>query len=203
MHTLPNLSYSFDALEPHIDARTMEIHHDKHHAAYVTKLNTALEGEDAALREMDIVALMRNLSQVSEGKRTAVRNNGGGHCNHSLYWEIIGPNKGGRPTGELLAAIEKNFGSFETFQEKFSAAAATHFGAGWAWLSVTGQGLAVTSTANQDSPYTDGPGTPILTIDVWEHAYYLKYQNRRPDHIAAFWKVINWDAVAERFSAAR
>lgn len=198
---LPALPYAFDALEPHIDARTMEIHHGKHHAGYVTKLNAAVEGTDAEGKSLE--ELMKNVSKYSTG----VRNNGGGHYNHSLFWTVMGPNKGGEPSGELADAINKKFGSFDKFKEEFSNAAATRFGSGWAWLVVKDDGsLAVTSTANQDNPVmdiADVKGTPVLGIDVWEHAYYLNYQNRRPDYISAFWNVINWDEVAKRYADAK
>ncbi|MCF8242763.1 MAG: superoxide dismutase [Melioribacteraceae bacterium] len=197
---LPALPYAFDALEPHIDARTMEIHHGKHHAGYVSKLNAAVEGTD--LEGKSLEDLMKDVSKYS----TAVRNNGGGHYNHSLFWSVMGPNKGGEPTGELAEAINSTFGSFEKFKEEFSNAAATRFGSGWAWLIVQDGNLAVTSTPNQDNPLmdlVDKNGTPILGIDVWEHAYYLKYQNKRPDYISAFWNVINWDEVAKRYSDAK
>jgi len=201
-HKLPTLPYSYDALEPHIDAQTMEIHLTKHHNAYVTNLNAALE-KHPELQAVDIETLLRNINSVPEEIRTAVRNNGGGHANHSLFWTIMGPNAGGTPTGELAEAINKAFGSFDAFKELFSRAAATRFGSGWAWLVVDGFGkLAVYSTANQDSPYMDGH-TPILGLDVWEHAYYLKYQNRRPEYINNWWNVVNWKAVAERYAQAR
>ena len=197
---LPQLPYDFNALEPSIDARTMEIHHGKHHNGYVTKLNGAVEGTE--LEGKSLEELMANVSQYS----TAVRNNGGGHFNHSLFWTVMGPNKGGAPEGELAEAINSEFGSFDAFKEKFSNAAATRFGSGWAWLIVADGKLAVTSTPNQDNPLMDiaeVKGTPILGIDVWEHAYYLNYQNRRPDYISAFWDVINWDEVARRYSEAK
>ncbi len=200
-YTLPQLPYAFDALEPYVDAQTMEIHHDKHHAAYVSKLNAAIEGK-ADLESKSIEDLMSNLSAVPEEIRSAVRNTGGGHYNHSVFWSVIGPNAGGSPEGELADAIAKDFGSFDAFKEKFSNAAATRFGSGWAWLAVGNGKLFVTSTPNQDSPVMDiaeVKGTPILTIDVWEHAYYLKYQNRRPDYISAFWNVVDWNAVAKRY----
>ena len=200
-YTVPDLPYAKDALEPHIDARTMEIHHDKHHGAYVSKVNAALEGSDLA--NLSIEELCRNLDKVPENKRTAVRNNGGGHANHSLFWEIMAPNAGGEPQGALADAIKSELGGFEKFQQDFSDAAATRFGSGWAWLSVDPSGkLVVESTPNQDNPYMNG-NTPILGIDVWEHAYYLNYQNRRPDYISAFWNVVNWPAVADRYSAAK
>ncbi len=200
-HTLPDLPFAHDALEPHIDARTMEIHHSKHHNTYVTSLNAALEGQDA-LAAKSVDALISDLDAVPEDIRGAVRNHGGGHSNHSLFWSILGPNKGGTPSGDLAAAIDSTFGSFDAFKEAFAKAAATRFGSGWAWLSVKDGALVVSSTPNQDSPIMEG-ATPILGIDVWEHAYYLNYQNRRPDYIAAFWNVVNWDAVAERYAAAK
>ncbi|MCC9641351.1 superoxide dismutase [Rhodopirellula sp. JC740] len=204
--TLPDLPYAYDALEPHFDARTMEIHHSKHHNAYVTKANDALAGTDLASKSVEEV--ISDLSAVPEDKRGAVRNNGGGHANHSLFWTVLGPGKGGAPSGELAAAIDSAFGSFDAFKEQFAAAGATRFGSGWAWLYVADGKLHVGSTANQDSPLMGEAvagigGTPILGLDVWEHAYYLHYQNRRPDYIAAFWNVVNWDAVAERFAAAK
>ncbi len=195
----PNLHYAYDALEPYIDARTMEIHHDKHHVAYTTNLNKALES--ANFQADSVEKLLADLNAVPEAIRTAVRNNGGGHVNHILFWEIMAKNAGGEPTGDLAAAIKKEFGDFKAFREKFSNAAATRFGSGWAWLSVKAGRLMVSSTANQDSPISEGM-TPILGIDVWEHAYYLKYQNRRPDYIEAWWNVVNWKAVAEKFHAA-
>ena len=199
--TLPALPYAYDALEPHIDARTMEIHHTKHHQAYINNVNKALEGH-ADLAAKSVEDLMCGLASVPEAIRTAVRNNGGGHANHSLFWTIMGPGAGGAPSGELGAAIEATFGSFENFQTQFNAAATTRFGSGWAWLSVDGGKLVVESTANQDTPLSEGR-TPILGLDVWEHAYYLNYQNRRPDYIGAFWNVVKWDAIAERFAAAK
>jgi Fe-Mn family superoxide dismutase len=201
-YKLPDLPYGFDALEPHIDARTMEIHHDRHHAAYVNNVNTALEGHPN-LAARSIEDLLRGINSVPEGVRTVVRNNGGGHANHSLFWQIMSPNGGGKPSGALAEAINSTFGSFDAFKDQFSKAAAGRFGSGWAWLVVDGSGkLAVTSTANQDSPYMEGQ-TPILGLDVWEHAYYLKYQNKRPDYIAAWWNVVNWPEVARRYEAAR
>ena len=198
---LPPLPYGENALEPHIDARTMGIHHDKHHAAYTNNLNAALEGH-ADLAGESIEALLGDLNAVPESIRTAVRNNGGGFANHNLFWEIMGPNAGGEPTGDLAAAIDDAFGSFSAFKEQFAKAAATRFGSGWAWLYVGKDGkLAITSTANQDTPLMDG-NTPILGIDVWEHAYYLNYQNRRPDYVSAWWNVVNWDAAAAKYSAA-
>lgn len=201
---LPDLPYAFNALEPHIDAKTIEIHHDKHHAAYVNKLNEAIKG-NTILESQSIEGILSNLSAVPKELRTAVRNNGGGHYSHTLYWDILGPDAGGQPNGELEDAIRRDFGSFDAMKEKLSNAAATRFGSGWAWLCVNNGKLRVCSTANQDNPLlpdAECPGIPILCIDVWEHAYYLKYQNRRPDYIAAIWNVINWDAVAKRFKAA-
>lgn len=205
-YSLPELPYALDALEPHIDAKTMEIHHGKHHNAYVTKLNGAIEGTD--LGSKSIEDLVADLASVPDDKRGAVRNNGGGHANHSLFWTVMGPGKGGNPSGDLGAAIDAAFGSFDAFKEQFAAAAATRFGSGWAWLYVEGGELKVGSTANQDSPLMGADiagisGTPILGLDVWEHAYYLNYQNRRPDYIAAFWSVVDWDAVATRYAAAK
>lgn len=198
--TLPNLPYAFNALEPHIDARTMEIHHGKHHNAYVTNLNKAIAGTDA--ENLSIEEICRSVSKYP----AAVRNNGGGHFNHSLFWTVMGPDAGGQPSGALAQAIDNAFGSFDAFKTKFSEAGAGRFGSGWAWLIVDGnKKLAVTSTPNQDNPLMDvaeNKGTPILGLDVWEHAYYLNYQNRRPDYIAAFWNVINWQEVASRFTAA-
>jgi len=202
-HTLPDLPYAFNALEPHIDAKTMEIHHDKHHAGYVTKLNAAIEGQ-ANLESQSIEDLIANLSSVPEKIRGAVRNNGGGHYNHSLFWQILGPKAGGAPGGELADAIKKDLGGFDAFKESFSNAAATRFGSGWAWLTVSNGKLCVCSTPNQDNPIMDSAdckGKPILGLDVWEHAYYLKYQNKRPDYIAAFWNVVNWDAVAQNYKS--
>lgn len=200
-YTLPDLPYAYDALEPHIDARTMEIHHTKHHQAYINKVNSAIEGTDLA--DKPIEDLMKGLDSVPENIRGAVRNHGGGHANHSLFWTILGPGAGGAPSGELSDAINAACGSFDAFKEQFANAAATRFGSGWAWLSVGSDGkLVVESTANQDTPLSEGR-TPILGLDVWEHAYYLHYQNRRPDYVAAFWNVVNWDEVARRFSAAR
>lgn len=196
---LPKLNYSYDALEPHIDARTMEIHHTKHHQAYITNLNGAIE-KTPELAGKSLVELLSDLNAVPEGVRGVIRNHGGGTYNHNLFWEIMGPKAGGAPKGDLMKAIEASFKSFDDFKAEFNNAAATRFGSGWAWLVKKGSGLAVVSTANQDSPLSDGL-TPILGIDVWEHAYYLNYQNRRPDYIAAWWNVVNWDAVAEKFSA--
>lgn len=198
---LPKLPYEFDALEPHFDKETMNIHYSKHHNGYVTNLNAALEGLDA-LQGKSVEDVMRNLNEVPEAKRTAVRNNGGGHANHSLFWTVLSPNGGGEPTGELLDAINAKFGSVEKFKEEFTTAAKTRFGSGWAWLAVNNGELEVTSTPNQDTPLMEGK-TPILGLDVWEHAYYLKYQNRRPDYVSAFWNVVNWDEVSKRYSAAK
>ncbi len=199
--TLPSLPYDYAALEPHVDEQTMRIHHDKHHAGYVNNLNAALEGQDALLA-MPVEAVIANLSQVPEAKRGAVRNNGGGHANHTLFWEIMAPGGASSPTGELAAAIDATFGSFAAFQEQFAKACATRFGSGWGWLSRAADGtLLVESTANQDSPLMEGR-TPLLGCDVWEHAYYLHYQNRRPDYVAAWWNVVNWTEVGRRFAAA-
>ncbi|HHW36918.1 MAG TPA: superoxide dismutase [Bacillales bacterium] len=198
---LPQLPYAYDALEPHIDARTMEIHHTKHHNTYVTNLNNALEGNEELLSK-SVEEVVANLDAVPEAVRTAVRNNGGGHANHTLFWTVMSPNGGGAPTGELADAITQKFGSFDAFKEEFNKAAATRFGSGWAWLAVNNGQLEVTSTPNQDTPLMEGK-TPILGLDVWEHAYYLNYQNRRPDYIGAFWKVINWEEVAKRYNAAK
>lgn len=200
-HQLPDLSYEFSALEPHIDARTMEIHHDKHHAAYVGNVNAALEGH-ASLEEMDIAKLLAHIKELPEGIRTAVRNNGGGHANHSLFWRIMSPNGGGNPSGDLAAAINGAFGDLDAFKGMFAKAAGTRFGSGWAWLVVdTHKALKCYSTANQDSPFMDGD-IPILGLDVWEHAYYLNYQNRRPDYVSAFWNVVDWNEVARRHAQA-
>jgi Fe-Mn family superoxide dismutase len=201
-HELPALPYAHNALEPHVDARTMEIHHGKHHQGYVNNLNKALEGQ-ADLQGKSVEELLKDLNAIPESIRTAVRNNGGGHANHSLFWPCMSPDGGGEPGGDLAAAIVAAFGSFADFKEQFSKAAATRFGSGWAWLSVNSQGgLEVTSTPNQDSPLSDGL-TPILGLDVWEHAYYLNYQNRRPDYIAAWWNVVNWGQVAKNYAAAK
>jgi len=194
--TLPNLPYAYDALEPHIDARTMEIHHSKHHQAYVNNLNAAIE-KAPELQGKSLDELMKGINSVPESVRTAVRNNGGGHWNHSMFWEIMGPKKGGEPSGKLGDAIKSAFGDFTKFKEQFAAAAAGRFGSGWAWLINDGGKLSITSTPNQDNPLMDGK-TPILGLDVWEHAYYLKYQNKRPDYVTAWWNVVNWDAVAKR-----
>lgn len=197
LHTLPALPYDYAALEPHIDAKTMEIHHTKHHQAYVDKLNDAIK-KHPELAEKSAEELIADLDMVPEDIRTAVRNNGGGHVNHSFFWEILSPAGGGEPKGKLKDAIDKAFGSFAAFQEQFAAAALTRFGSGWAWLIADGGTLSILSTPNQDSPITDGK-MPILGLDVWEHAYYLKYQNKRPDYIAAFWNVVNWSEVGKRF----
>jgi Fe-Mn family superoxide dismutase len=199
-YTVPDLAYPFDALEPHIDARTMEIHHDKHHGAYVTNLNAALEGTEWMDRPIE--AVLANLEIIPDDKRTAVRNNGGGNANHTLFWEIMGPDGGGEPSGELGAAISDTFGSFADLQAQVNDAGVKRFGSGWSWLVWDGTGLAVLSTPNQDSPVMEGK-TPLLGVDVWEHAYYLSYQNRRPDYLAAWWNVVDWDAVGAKFDAAR
>ena len=200
-HTLPPLPYEKTALEPFIDATTMEIHHDRHHNAYVTNLNNALAGQ-SDLEALSIEDLCKNIATVPEAIRGAVRNNGGGHFNHTLFWNIMGPNAGGAPGGDLGAAIDAAFGSFDAFKEAFAKAGVTRFGSGWAWLVVKDGKLAITSTPNQDNPLMDASGTPILGLDVWEHAYYLKYQNKRPDYIAAWWNVVNWTAVADLFAKA-
>jgi Fe-Mn family superoxide dismutase len=198
-YEVPPLPYDYDALEPHIDAQTMTLHHDKHHQAYVDKANDALAG--GPLDGKPIEEVIANLGQVPEDKRGAVRNNGGGHLNHSLFWESMSPNGGGAPDGDLGGAIDAAFGSFDAFKEQFEAAGVARFGSGWAWLVVDGGALKITSTANQDSPLTDGQ-TPLLGNDVWEHAYYLKYQNRRPEYLKAWWNVVDWSKVAERYAAA-
>jgi len=199
---LPDLPYAFDALEPHIDARTMEIHHDRHHKAYTDKLNEAI-GKHGDWQNKEIDEILRDIDRLPEDIRTAVRNNGGGYANHNLFWEIMSPDGGGEPGGELGDAIRSTFGSFNDFKEKVSGAAAGQFGSGWGWLVVgSGGGLKVYSTPNQDSPYMKGE-TPILGVDVWEHAYYLKYQNKRPDYLSAWWNTVNWNAVAERYSKAK
>jgi len=199
-YTLPSLSYAYDALEPHVDAQTMEIHHSKHHQTYTNNLNAAIEGTD--LGKQPAESLLCDLNSVPENLRTAVRNNGGGYVNHNMFWTVMSPKGGGAPSGELASAIDKSLGSFEAFKDAFTKAALGRFGSGWAWLSVTPEKtLVVESTANQDSPLSHG-NTPILTLDVWEHAYYLRYQNRRPDYIAAFYNVINWDEVTQRYQAA-
>jgi Fe-Mn family superoxide dismutase len=200
-YELPKLPYAFDALEPHIDARTMEIHHGKHHQAYVTNVNKALEGQ-AALSAKSVEALISDLNSVPEAVRTAVRNNGGGHANHSMFWTSMKKGGGGEPGGALSAAIAAAFGSVAGFKEKFNAAGMGRFGSGWAWLSLNNGVLEVHSTANQDSPLMEGK-TPLLGCDVWEHAYYLNYQNRRADYLAAWWSVVDWDAVAARYAAAK
>ena len=199
-HTLPALPYAEDALEPTIDAKTMNIHHTKHHQAYVTNLNNALVGHPD-LEAMSIEDLCKNIASVPEAIRGPVRNNGAGHWNHSLFWSIMGPGKGGAPSGKLAEAIDAAFGSFDAFKDAFKKAAIGRFGSGWAWLVAKDGKLAITSTPNQDNPLMDGSGTALLGLDVWEHAYYLNYQNRRPDYIDAFWNVVNWDAVAARFAA--
>jgi len=196
-YTLPELPYDFASLEPYIDVRTMEIHHSKHHAGYIAKLNAALEGTEFA--EMPVEEVIANLGALPAEKKTAVQNNGGGHANHSLFWTVLSPDGGGEPQGELAEAIKSTFGSFDAFKEEFSNAAATRFGSGWAWLSVDNGNLKVESTPNQDSPLMEGR-TPILGLDVWEHAYYLNYQNKRPDYIAAFWNVVNWEEVGRRYA---
>lgn len=204
--TLPALPYAYNALEPSIDARTMEIHHTKHHQAYINNVNAAIAG--TPLEAKSVESLIADLAAVPEDKRTAVRNNGGGHANHALFWTIMGPGKGGSPSGDLAAAINSTFGSLDAMKTAFNDAATKRFGSGWAWLYVDGNSLKIGSTANQDSPLMGAAvagiaGTPILGLDVWEHAYYLNYQNRRPDYIGAFWNVVNWDAVAERFAKAK
>jgi len=199
-YVLPQLTYAYDALEPHIDAKTMEIHHSKHHNTYVTNLNAAVEGTEFA--EKDINELIANMDALPADKQTAVRNNGGGHANHKLFWEVIAPGGSNTPVGEVAKAIDAKFGSFDAFKEEFAKAATTRFGSGWAWLIVDGDSVAVTSTPNQDSPVMEGK-KPVLGLDVWEHAYYLNYQNRRPDYIGAFWNVVNWDVVEAKFQAAK
>jgi superoxide dismutase, Fe-Mn family len=205
-YQLPQLPYAYNALEPHIDARTMEIHHTKHHQTYITKVNEALAGTD--LESKSVEELISNIAAVPEAKRGVVRNNGGGHANHSLFWTIMGPGAGGAPTGALATDIDATFGSFDKFKELFTNAALTRFGSGWSWLYISEGKLAVGSTANQDSPLMGKDvagiaGIPLLGLDVWEHAYYLNYQNRRPDYITAFWNVVNWKAVADRYVAAK
>jgi Fe-Mn family superoxide dismutase len=200
-HELPKLPYPYDALEPHIDARTMEIHHTKHHQAYVNGLNAALE-KAPDLQKKSLEDLLKGIQTVPEAIRTAVRNHGGGHHNHSLFWQIMGPKKGGEPEGKLADALKSTFGGFDKFKEQFTTAATTRFGSGWAWLVMAGGRLEVLSTANQDSPLMDGK-TPLLGLDVWEHAYYLKYQNRRPDYAGAWWNVVNWEEVGRRFEGGR
>lgn len=200
-YTLPDLPYAYDALEPYIDEETMHLHHDKHHNTYVTNLNASIE-KYPELGEKTIEELLSDMDAVPTDIKTAVRNNGGGHANHSFFWEIMAPNAGGEPTGAIKEAINEAFGDFSSFKEEFKKAAAGRFGSGWAWLVMENGKLAITSTANQDSPLMEGK-TPILGLDVWEHAYYLKYKNVRPDYIAAFWNVINWDEVNKRFEAAK
>jgi superoxide dismutase, Fe-Mn family len=206
-YELPKLPYAYDALAPHIDAKTMEIHYTKHHQAYITNANNLLK-DHADLAALDVNALIADLSKVPEAIRTGVRNNAGGHSNHSFFWKILGPGKGGAPTGALASAIAASFGSFDKFKEEFGKSGATRFGSGWAWLVVTGdKKLAIGSTANQDSPLMGKAvagfeGQPVIGLDVWEHAYYLNYQNRRPDYIAAWWNVVNWDAAAANYAAA-
>ncbi|MEA2499280.1 MAG: superoxide dismutase, Fe-Mn family [Actinomycetota bacterium] len=200
-YTLPDLPYDYSALEPHIDARTMEIHHTKHHQTYVDKLNAALEGHED-LSEQSVDDLLRNFDKVPGDIRGPVKNHGGGHSNHSLFWQIMGPDGGGEPDGAVASAIDEAFGSFKDFQEKFNTAATNHFGSGWAWLVTKEGSLDVISLPNQDSPLIDG-NTPIFGLDVWEHAYYLKYQNKRPDYISAWWNTVNWDEVNRRYEAAK
>lgn len=201
-YELPKLPYAYDALEPYIDAETMELHHSKHHQTYIDKLNEALE-KQPDLAQQDIYALMGQLESVSEDIRMAVRNNGGGHANHSFFWELMAPNAGGEPEGDLADAITETFGDFDAFKTKFAEAGKTRFGSGWAWLTADGTGrLEISSTPNQDNPWMDGK-TPILGLDVWEHAYYLKYRNKRPDYIEAWWSVVNWDKVAELYDHAQ
>jgi Fe-Mn family superoxide dismutase len=196
--TLPDLPYEYNALEPHIDEQTMRIHHTKHHQTYVDKLNDAIKGTE--WEDKPVEEILKSFSSIPDDKKTAVRNHGGGHCNHSIFWTIMGPNGGGTPSGEAGSAIDGAFGSFGSFKEKFNAAATTLFGSGWAWLVSSGGKLDIVQRPNQDSPYMDGL-TPILGLDVWEHAYYLKYQNRRPEYIEAFWNVINWGEVGQRLKA--
>ena len=199
-YSVPDLLYPYDALEPHIDEATMRVHHDKHHKAYVDNANAALEG--TAWADAPVEEVLRNLGQVPDDKRTAVRNNAGGHHNHTMFWENMGPNAGGEPGGDLGAAIGNAFGSFDQFKAQMKDAGVKRFGSGWAWLVLSGGAVSITSTANQDSPLSDGQ-QPLLGVDVWEHAYYLKYQNRRPDYLDAWWNVVHWDRVAERYQAAR
>ena len=198
---LPELPYAYDALEPSIDKETMNIHHTKHHNTYVTKLNDALEGQ-ADLQNKSVEDIISNLDAVPEGIRTAVRNNGGGHANHSLFWKVLSPNGGGEPTGELAEKINEKYGSFDKFKEEFGNAATGRIGSGWAWLVLNNGAIEITSTPNQDSPLMEGQ-TPLLGLDVWEHAYYLKYQNKRPEYISAFWNVVNWDQVAKNYEEAK
>jgi Fe-Mn family superoxide dismutase len=200
--TLPSLPYAYDALEPHIDQKTMEIHHTKHHQAYITNLNKALESAPDLQSKTVEELLANNCAIVPENIRTAVRNNGGGHINHSMFWVIMGPGKGGAPVGNLATAIDSTFGGFDTFKEKVNAAGAARFGSGWAWLLKTGSGLEISSTANQDSPVMEGK-YPVIGVDVWEHAYYLKYQNRRPEYLGAWWNVVNWEEAEKRFNSGR
>jgi Fe-Mn family superoxide dismutase len=200
-YQLPPLPYAFDALEPHIDAKTMEIHHDKHHATYVNKLNEALASHPD-LQGKPVEDLLRGFDQVPEPVRNAVRNHGGGHANHSLFWEVMGPGGGGNPSGPIAEALQRDFGSFESFKEKLTNAAANQFGSGWGWLVASGGKLDVIARPNQDSPLMEGK-TPLLGVDVWEHAYYLKYQNRRPDYLTAWWNTINWQAVSQRYDSAK
>jgi Fe-Mn family superoxide dismutase len=197
--SVPDLAYAFDALEPHIDARTMEIHHDKHHQAYVDNANKALEGTDLA--DASVEEVLKSLDSLPEDKRTPVRNNAGGHANHTLFWEIMGPEGGGAPSGALAAAIDSAFGGFDALKEKVNQNGVARFGSGWSWVVWNGSALEAYSTANQDSPLMDGH-SPVLGVDVWEHAYYLTYQNRRPDYLEAWWNVVNWDAVAARYESA-
>ncbi|TSC57853.1 MAG: superoxide dismutase, Fe-Mn family [Candidatus Peregrinibacteria bacterium Greene0416_19] len=199
-HTLPTLPYAYDALEPHIDAKTMEIHHTKHHQTYIDKVNAAIAGTE--WEKLPVEELVARVNEVPEDKRAAVRNHGGGHANHSFFWTILGPNAGGKPSGAIAKAIDETFGGFDSFAEKFTSAAVGQFGSGWAWLTTESGKLTVESTANQDSPLTAGR-TPLLGIDVWEHAYYLKYQNKRPDYVKAFWQVVNWAQVEKRFAASK
>ena len=199
-YELPDLPYGYDALEPHIDEATMKVHHDKHHQAYVDKANAALEGTEWA--DLDVEDVLKDLDSLPADKQGPVRNNAGGHYNHSLFWEMMSPDGGGAPEGDLAAAIDESFGSFDAFKEEFKNAGINQFGSGWAWLVWDGSGLAVVSTVNQDSPISDGQ-VPLLGADVWEHAYYLKYQNLRPDYLDAFWNVVDWDYVADRFNQAR
>ena len=200
-YTLPDLPYDYDALEPHIDTETMHLHHDKHHATYVSNANAAFE-KHPELAEKSVEELLAAIDSVPEDVQTALRNNAGGHANHSLFWEVLSPNGGGEPTGAIKAAIDEAFGSFDAFKEKFAAAATTRFGSGWAWLVVTDGKLEVTSTPNQDSPLMEGK-TPVLGLDVWEHAYYLNFKNVRPNYISAFWNIVNWDEVNKRYEAAK
>jgi Fe-Mn family superoxide dismutase len=200
-HELPPLPYDYTALEPNIDEQTMRIHHDKHHQTYVTNLNNAIQG-NSDLEALSALDLIKNLASVPEDKRTAVRNNGGGHVNHTMFWEIMGPGGGGAPSGPLAAAIDRDLGGLDALKDAVNKAGAGRFGSGWAWVVLKDGKLSVTSTPNQDNPLMDGSGTPILGVDVWEHAYYLKYQNRRPDYLAAWWNTVNWNAVADRYAAA-